>query len=63
MKEKEIFIHIGYPKTATTTLQEYLFPNHKDLVCLKTDTLPFFKDMVYSRENYVKSRLEYYKKN
>jgi len=64
MQDKEIFIHIGYPKTATTTLQNYMFPNHCGLVYLREDSknLPFFHDMVFSRENYVKNNIEYYKK-
>ena len=26
-----LFIHVGYPKTATTTLQVHLFPNHPEI--------------------------------
>jgi len=64
MIEKEVFIHIGYPKTATTTLQEYLFPNHRELIYLRPDgkNLPFFNDIVFSRESYVKNNLSYYEK-
>ena len=28
---KDLYIHIGFPRTATTTLQLRLFKNHKDL--------------------------------
>ena len=51
--EKEIFIHIGYPKTATTTLQEYLFPNHSELIYLRKNkqnlsflTICFFQEKI-----------------
>ena len=27
----QTFLHIGYPKTGTTTLQEHLFPRHPDI--------------------------------
>lgn len=30
-KKNEIKIHLGYPKTATTTLQKHFFPNIKDI--------------------------------
>ncbi|MDA7449959.1 hypothetical protein N8822_01230 [Candidatus Pelagibacter ubique] len=29
--KKTIIIHIGYPKTGSTSLRHFLFPNHKDL--------------------------------
>jgi len=63
MKEKEVFIHIGYPKTATTTLQKYLFPYHSELEYLREDgkNLSFFRDMVFSRENYVKKNIDFYR--
>ena len=28
---KKYFLHVGYPKTATTTLQKVLFKRHPDL--------------------------------
>lgn len=28
---KGLFLHVGYPKTATTTLQVHVFPKHRDL--------------------------------
>ena len=31
MDKKTIIIHIGYPKTGSTSLRHFLFPNHKDL--------------------------------
>lgn len=31
MNKKTIIIHIGYPKTGSTSLRHFLFPNHKDL--------------------------------
>ena len=29
--KQPFFLHIGLPKTATTMLQEYLFPNHSQI--------------------------------
>ena len=31
MNKKTIIFHIGYPKTGSTSLRHFLFPNHKDL--------------------------------
>lgn len=31
---KKIVLHIGYPKTATTTLQQYVFPRHSEIFYL-----------------------------
>ncbi len=27
----ELFVHVGYPKTATTTFQKHVFPNHPEI--------------------------------
>lgn len=54
-EEKIIYLHIGYPKTGTTTLQRYLFPNHSGLKSLQSDgELSFMKDIFYCRENSLK---------
>ena len=29
--KKKLYIHLGYPRTGTKTLQTHLFPNHKDI--------------------------------
>lgn len=31
---KPMFVHLGYPKTATTTFQQHVFPRHPDLAYL-----------------------------
>lgn len=64
MMEKEIYIHIGYPKTATTTLQENLFPNHTEIEYLRKDNnnFKFIHDVFFSRETSFKINKEKYKK-
>ena len=61
--EKEIFIHIGYPKTATTTLQNNLFPNHSELNYLRKggNNLHLIHDAFFSRENSFKKNINKYK--
>ena len=58
MKQKDIYIHIGYPKTGTTTLQNYLFPEHSqiDYVRSKGSNFSFITDVFYSRENAFKKK-------
>ena len=50
----EVFIHIGYPKTATTTLQKYMFPKHSQIQYLRSDgkNLTFIRD-IFFREKIV----------
>jgi len=60
---KEIYLHIGYPKTATTTLQNNLFPNHLELIYLrnKDENLSFMSDVFFARENSFKRSINSYK--
>jgi hypothetical protein len=46
MSKKQLFIHVGYPKTGTTTLQNSLFKNHSELEYLN-DKIDFqiFKEI------------------
>ncbi|CAN2049938.1 putative Sulfotransferase domain-containing protein [Candidatus Magnetomoraceae bacterium gMMP-1] len=52
-ENKEVYLHIGYPKTATTTLQNYLFPYHKEIYYLRRygKHLNFLSDLFFAREN------------
>ena len=34
MKNKQIFIHLGFPKTGSTYLQQYIFPEMKEALFL-----------------------------
>jgi hypothetical protein len=38
----ELYIHLGYPKTATTTFQQHVFPRQRDIVYLGK-TIPSFR--------------------
>ena len=62
--KKELFLHIGYPKTATTTLQEYLFSKHSELIDISPDEINKRLDCIYdlliSRENKVRRNLDIY---
>ncbi len=54
-QEKTIYLHIGYPKTGTTTLQKYLFPKHSGVKSIQSSgELSFMKDIFYCRENSIK---------
>jgi hypothetical protein len=58
-KEKIIYLHIGYPKTGTTTLQKYLFPKHSGIKSLQSmGELNFMKDIFYCRENSIKRNMK-----
>ena len=59
MEHKEVFIHIGYPKTGTTTLQLHLFPNHSQIDYVRMDgkNFSFISELFYSRENAFKRKL------
>lgn len=50
---RELYLHIGYPKTGTTTFQDYLFPNHPEIIDISPDIRPLevLKKLHYSREN------------
>tara|TARA_B100000886_G_C20414474_1_gene488633 strand:+ start:87 stop:1070 length:984 start_codon:yes stop_codon:yes gene_type:complete len=50
---KKLFIHVGYPKTATTSLQNYLFDGHDEIGYLNKDlkSTSIIKQILYSREN------------
>jgi hypothetical protein len=57
--EKCIYLHIGYPKTATTTLQKHLFPKHSGILSLQNYGEPsFIKNIFSSRENSIKRNLK-----
>lgn len=50
-----IYIHIGYPKTGTTTLQNELFARHDDIFYLNEHIdRSFFQELFYARENHIK---------
>ena len=53
---KSVYVHIGYPKTATTTLQNYLFPKHSQVQYLRdgTKNLSFIGNIFFARENSLK---------
>lgn len=50
---KKLFIHVGYPKTATTSLQNYLFSGHDEVGYINNDlqSTSIIKRILYSREN------------
>ncbi len=54
MKKKKLFIHVGYPKTATTTLQKHLFSRHDELWRADNHELSFFRSLYFGRENHIK---------
>ncbi len=53
MNNKELFIHVGYPKTATTTFQRFLYPRHSQLDYLRKNNanISFINDLFFAREN------------
>jgi hypothetical protein len=58
-----LIIHIGYPKTATTTIQNSFFRKCKRIIYLN-DILgsEFFQDVFYSAEGYLEEKKDYYRK-
>lgn len=60
---KTLFLHVGYPKTGTTTLQNAVFTQHSELYYLggQIKVFEFFRDIFFSRENYVQKNLNVYK--
>ncbi len=59
---KNLFIHIGYPKTGTTTLQEYLFRESIEILYLRNAQQPITweKDVFFLRELSFRDRLAKY---
>ncbi len=57
---KTLYIHIGYPKTGTTTIQDYLFNKHSEVMYLNNEILKsdITKNILYSSENYVNRNKE-----
>jgi len=62
MKKKKVYLHIGYPKTGTTTLQAHFFPKIEDIQYLganidKNNFLHFefsrtiLDELIYKKEN------------
>jgi Sulfotransferase domain len=77
IENKEIYIHIGYPKTGTTTLQNHLFKNHAGIKYFEREEntlsrgikyferekkiLSFISSLFFSRENSFKKNVEDYR--
>ena len=61
MEQKEVFIHVGYPKTGTTTLQKHLFPKHSQIDYVRAEgaTLSFVSALFYAGENSFKKRMSH----
>jgi hypothetical protein len=59
---KHLFLHIGYPKTGTTTLQNFLFPHHPELHYLNNEIHEsnVITQICYARENHFKRNIEKY---
>lgn len=59
---RELYIHIGYPKTGTTTLQTHLFPKHSELQCfgIGNEQFTFTNDICYCKENHIKRNQQDY---
>ena len=45
-----IIIHIGFPKTATTLLQERVYPEHPDLAYVGKYNSKIWMDLIYTRQ-------------
>ncbi|MFO8068224.1 MAG: sulfotransferase domain-containing protein [Bacteroidales bacterium] len=59
IKKNILYLHIGYPKTGTTTLQKYLFPKHSNIQSLQRNGEPgFIKNIFTCRENSIKRNLK-----
>ena len=50
MKDKKVFIHVGLPKTASTLLQEIVFPALKPVI---------YVSRPYTQENHAFNKLQY----
>ncbi len=59
---KDVYIHIGYPKTATTTLQSFVFPFHSELLFLRSylQNSTLLKELSFARENYIQRNKKLY---
>jgi hypothetical protein len=64
MENKNIYIHIGYPKTATTTLQNHLFSKHEGIDYLHDQDLEDISQIIFfGRENaIIRNRSYIYKR-
>lgn len=64
MNKSELIIHIGYPKTGTTTLQTGLFSKHYEINYLNpnNNVAKIISDIYYRRENGIKRNLNCYRK-
>lgn len=63
MENKHIYIHIGYPKTATTTLQNHLFSKHDGIDYLHDQDLGEISQIIfYGRENAILRNKQYINK-
>lgn len=51
MKNKSLYIHIGWPKTATTTLQQTVFPNLNNVAVIHTESSQEAKNIIHSVVN------------
>ena len=62
---KKLFIHIGYPKTGTTTLQNYLFQRHPQIKYLTPliHQTQLGKDIFFARENAIKRKRKEHKQS
>lgn len=64
MPKPNIIIHIGYPKTGTTTLQNHLFSKHSGINYIQNKKHPFAElihSLYFDRENSVKRNLPYFR--
>jgi hypothetical protein len=55
-----VFVHIGVPKTGTTTLQRHVFPNHPEIDFRSWpsyEQMPLLHDSLYSESQYISSEL------
>lgn len=59
---RKLFLHIGYPKTASTTLQQSVFPSleHIDFIPQGSDITELMQDVYFARENACKRKLNDY---
>ncbi|MDZ7859200.1 MAG: sulfotransferase domain-containing protein [Candidatus Krumholzibacteriota bacterium] len=63
-KIRKIFIHIGYPKTATTTLQKFLFPKHPEMFDIRDyeNEEKWIYDLLYLNEISFRKKIDYHKR-
>lgn len=58
---RKLFVHIGYPKTATSTLQEFVFPELENIQNLGSELSSLIQDVYYAGENACKRKHDLYK--